>query len=191
MARRQKESKEQTYHRKKLVLQKWLQTDYAEMRAYAENKIRRLSTGCWKWGDGEKLVRPVATFRKGHRCTASLFVWCVWKRRIHDKPMLCHTCDNVWCVRPKHLFPGTMADNMQDCAEKGRTRGGAKRRSCDSPLSKLTWKQLRQVRGAYCLGEPVKEIGKRFGITPVTVWYRCRDLVFGRGGKRKAQALRV
>lgn len=35
---------------------------------------------------------------------------------------VCHSCDNPPCCNPKHLFKGTMADNMLDKKLKGRAK---------------------------------------------------------------------
>lgn len=37
-----------------------------------------------------------------------------------------HKCDRRPCCNPDHLFPGTQADNMRDCAAKGRIAGQQK-----------------------------------------------------------------
>lgn len=31
-----------------------------------------------------------------------------------------HTCDNIKCLNPEHLIPGTVADNVKDMDERGR-----------------------------------------------------------------------
>jgi HNH endonuclease len=60
---------------------------------------------------------------------------------------VCHVCDIPACVNPDHLFLGTNADNMRNCAAKGRTARGQK-----SGMHKLTEDQVREIRQRYSEG---------------------------------------
>ena len=48
-------------------------------------------------------------------------VWEAYNAEPMPKNMdLCHTCDNPACINPEHLVPGTHAENMAQCAARGR-----------------------------------------------------------------------
>lgn len=34
--------------------------------------------------------------------------------------LVCHTCDNPWCILDAHHFAGTQSDNVKDSVRKGR-----------------------------------------------------------------------
>ena len=80
-------------------------------------------TGCVVWEGARNAdgygVLPAAIFgtRLAHRAAIARSLG----RPVEGVAM--HTCDNPPCVNPDHLLEGTQADNMRDCAQKGRSRG--------------------------------------------------------------------
>lgn len=82
---------------------------------------------CWEWTgpkSGSRKGRYYGYFKinkkniKAHRFSYELH-----KGKIPETILVCHSCDNPGCCNPDHLFLGTHADNMRDCANKGRTAG--------------------------------------------------------------------
>lgn len=88
--------------------------------------------GCWNWtgaigaggygsfGSGYRIGLP----QRAHRAS-----WTIHFGDIPDGIFVCHHCDNPPCVRPSHLFLGTVQDNHADMDAKGRRRRPAVRRT--------------------------------------------------------------
>jgi hypothetical protein len=80
-----------------------------------------------------------------------------------------HACDNPGCVRPDHLYIGTVADNNRDARERGRWKHGGR---------KLTDEQILEIRS---LPEPMN-------FTQVALSYGVHRTTISRARKGKAWA---
>ena len=114
---------------------------------YTEKDVARFhmhinkSSGCWLWlaakdKDGYGFFHLKGKLVKAHR-----FMWQLINGPIPLNNLICHHCDNPPCVRPDHLFAGTLQDNKDDQKRKGRTTIGER-----NPSAKLTADQVREIR---------------------------------------------
>ena len=102
-----------------------------------EKVDKSVASGCWEWkssirgnGYGAFFTHLIDEGRKCHG--AHRYSWMLVNGPIPSGLWVLHKCDNRICVNPDHLFLGNGADNMRDCANKGRvcTIGQLKKTHC-------------------------------------------------------------
>lgn len=76
--------------------------------------------GCFLWLRGKNNMGYGQLFVKGKMVLAHRRAWELENGPIPEGTCVLHSCDTPLCVNPRHLFLGTMKDNQQDSASKGR-----------------------------------------------------------------------
>ena len=121
-------------------------------------------SGCWIWL-GAKSVRgygQILSHNKkysAHRASYKAFIGDIPKGMV-----VCHRCDNVYCVNPDHLFLGTQKDNLQDMALKGRSTKGEK-----NTQAKLKTKQIMEIKDGLNNGLKEKYLANLYGVCRQTI----------------------
>lgn len=120
------------------------------------NKVEK-TDGCWLWTGAlsEKGYGRFGLERKNRGAHRVAYILTCGP--IPDGQCVCHRCDNRRCVRPDHLFLGTVADNNEDMRQKGRRATLRPPR----PTPKITEDIVRQIR-ASVLGP--RALGRLFGV---------------------------
>lgn len=123
--------------------------------------------GCWLWtgaadlkGYGMITVTAAEAHEApgcGAKAKAHRVAWSLVNGAVPDGMLVCHRCDVPACVNPAHLFLGTIRDNIQDAAAKGRM------------ARKLTDEEVAQIRLLAARGIAGHQIGKMYGVATSTV----------------------
>lgn len=131
------------------------------------SKIKIDSNGCWIWcayvddiGYGRF---PCNGENKAHRVSYSYFV-----SSIPKEMKVLHKCDVRNCVNPDHLFLGTQAENIADMINKKRNKTVSLYGE-DNPMSKLTRKQVYEIRSYVSKGIKQIEVSRMFNVSPMTI----------------------
>lgn len=130
---------------------------------------------CWPWtaglskGYGEVSSDPPL---QAHRVAFALATGTVQPKGMH----ICHSCDNPPCCNPAHLWLGTPGQNARDAIRKGRRCYDAAPRGSSHGNAKLSEAEVAAILRAVASGETHKALGRRFGVSRVTV----QDIARGR-----------
>lgn len=121
-------------------------------------------SGCWVWMGFRKKEMGYGKIRVGskslyaHRVSYESFVG-----KIPHGLFVLHKCDNPPCVRPDHLFLGTLAENIKDCASKKRISAGE-----NHYKSKVNDDIVRDIRLSYKHGNGTK-LANKYGVSRTTI----------------------
>jgi hypothetical protein len=122
---------------------------------------------CWEW-TGYKNEKGYGVINlRGERVMAHRMAYELAGGTIPKGLFVLHHCDNPGCVRPKHLFVGTLADNNADMDRKGRGRRGHNMPGTGNHRAKLTEDDIRAIRASPENGQVLAD---RYGVAREHIW---------------------
>lgn len=119
--------------------------------------------GCWEWqgtidAQGYGAFHIAGKVIKSHRLAYDITFG-----EIPRGALVCHKCDNRKCVRPDHLFLGSVITNNMDKMTKGRHRA---LKGADHPRARLTVDQANEIKAA---DGSQRVLARRYGVSKSTI----------------------
>lgn len=119
---------------------------------------------CWLW-KAELMPNGYGRIGNGGRGAGASYAhrvaWSFFNGPIIDGLDIMHLCNTKACVNPKHLRPGSRAENMQMASKDGLLKGMRRGLSTNA---KLTEQQAAKLRGPLGFGE-LSKLAAEFGIS--------------------------
>lgn len=99
---------------------------------------------CWEWTGGLD-SKGYGHFNLPNQppSRAHKFSWLINKGSVVTGENILHHCDNRPCVRPSHLYEGTLEDNMKDMWDRGRHASNA---GSNNGRAKITEEQAKEIK---------------------------------------------
>ena len=83
-----------------------------------------------------------------------------------------HHCDVSICIRPDHLFTGTMQDNTNDMKRKGRARRcGVSLCGTMNGHARFTAEQVLAIQEANKVGQSQHSLARQYETSQAAIWY--------------------
>jgi hypothetical protein len=122
---------------------------------------------CWLWISTRHSQGYGKFFYRGRQVFAHRFAWKLTYGKIPAGKWVLHRppCQNRLCVRPSHLYLGTVKENSADMILNGNSRKGEKMHN-----AKTTAAQVRKMRREASAGIPQAVLAKRYGLKWTTVF---------------------
>lgn len=121
--------------------------------------------GCWEYlgsksSDG---YGKITVDRKPYRAHRAAYE--AWVGPIPCGELIRHTCDNIICINPEHLIPGTPKQNSGDAVERQRVANGER-----SGQHKLLDSEVALMRAMYSTGRYTqRELARTFSCSQAQV----------------------
>lgn len=163
----EKRFKNENYSSKFCNQKCYIDSKFVNPRSKLTFKVNK--NGCWIWNHGKASdTTGYGQVSYNGRCIgAHRFSWILHNGKVPKGKHVLHKCDVRMCVNPKHLFIGTMYENMRDASIKGRMPRGER-----NNMAKLTEEQVNRIRKEYIpFKVPLKFLGKKYGVTLQAIHY--------------------